>query len=1031
MTPPPTGDIPESLIAQIREFRMRLFRTRACEALVVCPTIAAACYLVFFLSDRLWDTPGILAWACILPVFPGIPLYLFAWWLKWFRTERTPRQLASLLARSNPALGDRLLGVIDLASSAPDETVSPRLRQAAIVQNAQELAGKDFFSGRPRKPVITRVFLPVFLIVIAGSVFLAFPDAAGNAWRRWANPFHPPERFTFTVLEPLRTRLIVAQGESWPMEFLLSSASSHRPETAHFRLDGGTWNEIGLSPDKTGYRLTLPPLYQATRMEFSAGDTLHRLKIIPQPRPGMERAEAEITPPSYTGRPPYREPMKAGAIPVPEGSTADIRATATRPLLRASSSPDDRPIRIEGKTVTISGISMEREPQEWELSWTDTDGLQTSSPRHLTLTPVEDRPPRVLLHEDLDNKYILENTSIQISIEATDDYGIRETGISWVGEQSLGQSSSPGTSTERILKPGSPTTTSITEHMVFRAKDLGISPQRVVIRAFASDYSPHGKRVYSDPFILYILTPERHAEMIRHSLERLIGALEELSRSMDSIGDETKSILLADRKSDNKDLREKIPELVQQEQTNRRQLSDLLRQGEAIFREATLNTQIDPDGMKRLMDSIRQMSPLPAGTMRNAQKYFEQAAETVSPQEMESTLKQADREHEQAVEAIKTAIASMNAATKSMEAGTFVARLRHLSKQEESVSRSLASYLQTTVGLLPDELPPAAKRNMEAIDALQKATTRNLGWMLEDLASYRQRATHPIYGDLYEIMQNSEIVRRMENVSEYIASSQSGVGIEHALLLSRALEHWARLLDDSKKTSHATGGGSGMAGSGGGEISQSAFELTLKLMFMIRSQQDIRLRTRAMEEERREHPDQSRDTSGLAREQDELQADTMDIISEQTDRNVIALLEQCRHAMNDAVDELEANRTGGPAIAAQTEVIELIYQAALRMNGGDNRQEENAGTSTLMDMIRQMLGLETDSVHKKTSPSSSPGAGTGSSGTSPEGNTPMPDDDQAPVHKTRSVPKSTGSGVADMPEEFRKALDAYNKTLQE
>ncbi len=1036
MTPPPTGDIPASLIAQIREFRMRLFRTRAMEALAVCSTISAACYLAFFLSDRLWDTPSVLAWGCALPVFPGLFIYLFCWWLKWFRNERTPGQLAVLLARSNPAWGNRLRGVLDLAASAPDKSVSPRLRQAAIEQSAAELAGKDFFASHPRNPLISKLFFPVLLIVLAGATFAVFPDAASNALSRWTNPIHPQKRFTFTVLAHLPARITVAQGEAWPLDIHLAPTSAHKPETAKFRLDGGEWHRIQLSPDSSSYHIPIPPLQQTARLEFSVGDTRHRMKIVPKPRPGMERAEAEITPPTYTGRAPYREPMKAGAIPVPEGGKADIYATATRPLQEASVKPPGHPVRIEKKTAIVSGIEMGREPQEWELSWTDTDGLSTSTPRHLTLTPVEDQPPRVLLHESLANKYILENTSIQIGVESTDDYGIREMGISWVGEQDLGQQTASGSTTERILKTGSPNSTSLNTEMVFRAKDQGIRPQRVVIRAFASDYSPKGKRVYSEPFILYILTPERHAEMIRHSLERLSGSLEELSRSMDSIGDETKRLLRLDKQElGDRKTRDSLPGLIQQEQTSRRQLGEIIRQGEAIFQEAALNSQIDPDGMKRLMDSLQHMAPLPAGAMRNAQKSFEQSSEATTPEEMEKALKEADTEHAKAVEAIKGAIASMDASSKNMEAGTFVARLRHLSRMEESVSRSLASYLQTTVGILPQELPPAIKRSMEAIDALQKATTRDMNWLMEDLSSYRQRASHPIYGDLFEIMQRSEIVRRMENVSDYIASSQSGVGIEHALLVSRALEHWARLLDDNKKNASPAGtgggGGGGMNNAGGDDVSQSAFELTLKLMQMIRSQQDIRLRTRSMEHERREHPDMPRDSSELTIEQDELQADAMDIISEQTGLDVIKLLEQCRHAMNDAVDELEASRTGGATIAAQTEVIELIYQAARRMNGEDGEQGAQSGASTLMDMMRQMLGIEAEDVHKKTASSSSSGTGTGSSGAPESGEETAPGNAPATIHKSRTVPKSTGSGAADMPEEFRKALDAYNKTLQE
>lgn len=923
-------------------------------------------------------------------------------------------------------MGDRLLGTIDLASSTHANSGSPRLKQAAIEQNARALEGTDFFHLLPQKPFSYRILLPGICLFLSGLTAGIAPEAAGNAWLRWLHPLHPPERFTFTVLEDSPARLIVAQGESWPLSFRLSPGSSHQPETAQFRLDGGKWAEVKRTPGNDSYKLTIPPLQRAARLDFSVGDTRRRMKIIPQSRPGMERAEALIIPPSYTGRSSYMEPMKAGAIPVPEGGKATIRATATRILGKASAQPSGHPVRIEGNTAIIPDILMDKELQEWELSWTDINGLESSSPRHLTLTPIEDMPPRILLHESIGNKFILENTTVQIDIEATDDYGIREAGLSWIGEKSLGDQQKEGT--EKVLKTGSPTMPKVEGSMVFRARDLGIAPQRVVIRAFASDYAPDGKKVYSEPLILYILSPERHAEMIRHSLERLSGSLEELSRSMDSISDESKRLLhLDERELTSPETRKRLQGLAQQEQTGRRQLGNIVRQGEAIFREATLNTQIDPDGMRRLMESLQKMSPLPTGAMRDAQKNFEQSADPSNRDSTSGPLRQADVKHELAARIIKEATVAMNTAAQSMEAGTFVARLRYLAGMEESVSRSLASYLQHTVGLAPDELSPSSRRSMEAINALQKANTRDMNWLLEDLGSYRQRTTLPIYGDLYEIMQSSEIVRRMENISEYIAAAQSGIGIEHALLVARSLERWARLLDDNKKKSTPGGGLGGMNNSNEEDISQSAFELLLKIMHIIRKQEDIRIRTRAMEQTRREHPNAPLDSTILADEQDELQADVMDIVSEQTDRETITLLEQCRHAMNDAVDELEGGRTGNVAIAAQTEVIELIYQAASRMNSGS---QSGSGSTTLMNMIRQMLGMEADSTHKETSPYSSPGSGTGGAGSSTPDNLPDEKSDQTPIHKTRTVPKSTGSGATDMPEEFRRALDAYNKTLQ-
>ena len=100
--------------------------------------------------------------------------------------------------------------------------------------------------------------------------------------------------------------------------------------------------------------------------------------------------------------------------------------------------------------------------------------------------------------------------------------------------------------------------------------------------------------------------------------------------------------------------------------------------------------------------------------------------------------------------------------------------------------------------------------------------------------------------------------------------------------------------------------------------------------------------------------------SKLAVQQDELQADTSDLILGETNEEVVDLLKKCRHAMNDAVDLLEVYNTGGQTLAAQSDVIELIYQAAkAKMTGADGRPKP--GGRALMDMLRQLLGMDSDS----------------------------------------------------------------------
>ncbi|MBT8037603.1 MAG: hypothetical protein KJO21_08670 [Verrucomicrobiae bacterium] len=66
----------------------------------------------------------------------------------------------------------------------------------------------------------------------------------------------------------------------------------------------------------------------------------------------------------------------------------------------------------------------------------------------------------------------------------------------------------------------------------------------------------------------------------------------------------------------------------------------------------------------------------------------------------------------------------------------------------------------------------------------------------------------------------------------------------------------------------------------------------------------------------------------LSNEQDELSADVQDLIDEQTDPEIVGLLQQIEVVMGDATDRLEQKHTDGTTIAIETEVIEKIFEAA-------------------------------------------------------------------------------------------------------
>jgi hypothetical protein len=172
----------------------------------------------------------------------------------------------------------------------------------------------------------------------------------------------------------------------------------------------------------------------------------------------------------------------------------------------------------------------------------------------------------------------------------------------------------------------------------------------------------------------------------------------------------------------------------------------------------------------------------------------------------------------------------------------------------------------------------------------------------------------------------------------------------------------------------------------------------------------------------------------VADQQDELAADVQQLIVEQTIPKVIELLNEVETIMDEATDRLAKSDTGGETIAAQTEIIEKIHAAA------KEKQKQKGGGksgSAMMDMMERMMGKSPDGDEKgegkgKDGKGDGPAeqGGKGKTGTSDSANQSINGNGDA-KSEARRVPKASGSKDSALPEEFRKALDAYNRGAEQ
>ena len=166
----------------------------------------------------------------------------------------------------------------------------------------------------------------------------------------------------------------------------------------------------------------------------------------------------------------------------------------------------------------------------------------------------------------------------------------------------------------------------------------------------------------------------------------------------------------------------------------------------------------------------------------------------------------------------------------------------------------------------------------------------------------------------------------------------------------------------------------------------------------------------------------------LAEEQDELSADAQQLALEQTVEKVIELLEEVEEAMDDASYRLEEHDTGGETIAAQTDVIEKIYEAAKA-----KQQQCSAGSCSgaMLEMMGNMMG-KGDKGDKPGKKGEKPGdqGGEGMTGDSDAANERSAGDPDG-RREERTLKKASGTAGRNVPAEFREAFEAFNRGSEE
>ena len=860
-TPPRTA-IPESLRLQLADFRHQLWRAKIIEAIAAGMIGLLVSFLLVYGLDRIWPTPW---WARLLILAGGVSLFggFAPYWLhRWVWRVRRETQLARLIARRYPGLGDRLLGVIELQDQQGSaDSLSPRLREAAMHAVAAETGLRQLNAAQPPQQHRRWSLVALALTILCAATFMITPRAGLNALQRWLLPLSSTERYTFTKLEAPPVYRAVALGEAFEVTLRLAPQSEQRPTSANGRYGLQPVVTTALADDT--YHFTFPGQQDPGTIIFRVGDLRHALRVEPMLRPATQSVRALITPPAYLGHAERTADLNTGVLSTVEGSQVRIELTMTRPLAAATYGPSRELLVAAGQndhahtplagSLVIAGNSA-RTPQlnigavpfELPFAWTDGLGLAGDAGFRLRVDALPDAVPTCYIQGLDRQKVMLPEETLDFEVLAEDDFGVKTVGLEWQGQFTRPTDESPANGTMK-LADGAPEQRHALKPAAFSPAAFGIRPQKITLRAYVEDYFPNRPRVYSEPVMLYVLTRDEHAQMLKNRFDRQINELEDLTRREINLLDDNERLKQLDgNRLQQDDNRKRLQTQQQAEEETQRRMAELTRQMEQLMKDAARNGDIDKTTLKKIAEAMKSLQELSNQDIPKVQEKLGAAQEqSNTPEKSAKDVDQAVKQQQDVVAKMQQASAQANDANRRFEAGTFVNRLRKAASEEHSIVKSLQDSFARMLGVKTPALDPSDARRLRDNSRQQADTAADIRWIQEDLGHYFARIKTQSFKLLMDAMHDSQIDIGLEDVRSKLSSNNTYQAAARARQWADKLTAWASQLDGQPDQTGSGGGGAGPS------PEDEDFEFMLRVMKLIQQEQDLRSRTRVLEQFRR------------------------------------------------------------------------------------------------------------------------------------------------------------------------------------
>ena len=342
----------------------------------------------------------------------------------------------------------------------------------------------------------------------------------------------------------------------------------------------------------------------------------------------------------------------------------------------------------------------------------------------------------------------------------------------------------------------------------------------------------------------------------------------------------------------------------------------------------------------------------------------------------------------------------LNKVLANLEGSTLVKRLKAAARLQEKVAGRIGDQVSDAFGVESPKLPGKPAKVLDELADQEGKQGQVVSYIMDDLQSYFERRQYLRFKTVLDAMKKDDVIGGLRQIGDDL-KKENGVSMAQCEFWSDSLDRWAEDLVDPTKSGKCPGSKS---------KSSLPPSLVLEVLRILEGEINLREETRVAEQARPavesgEHAQRADGLSSTQKALDKRVKIVVDQIRALPDAEMefgyeLNLLGEVSDVMGDATEILAHHETGRPAIAAETDAIELLLKSK-RINpkggGGGGPTPGGGGTGTTRDSALALIGGGLNAKEGR---------------------------------EDHGVSQTTGDSGPSLPEEFRSGLDEYFNRLE-